>query len=105
MTVLAPARASRHQLRKLFHGVILPAVSDQASTLTSGRRRQRWTREAWKLFFARQFLAPQFDGAGHLVDPPSTEAVSDDDFRLFLHEVTAFAVTDLNVVFPEKEVR
>lgn len=105
MTALMGTRASRHDLRRAFHGPILTAISEQASTPSAGRKRQFWAKQAWKILLARQFLRPQFDAAGQLVDPPSTEAVSDDDFRLFLHEVTAFAVTELNVVFPEKEVR
>lgn len=105
MSAVAPARATRHELRCAFHGPILKAISEQASTPAPGRKRQFWTKQAWKILLAQQFLEPQFDAAGHLIDPPSTEAVSDDDFRLFLHEVTAFAVIELNVVFPEKEVR
>lgn len=106
MSALAPARASRHELRCAFHGPILKAISEQVWLFDPAANcRVRYAKPAWKILLARQFLLPQFDAAGHLVDPPSTEAVSDDDFRLFLHEVTAFAVTDLNVVFPEKEVR
>lgn len=103
MSAFAPARATRHQLRMAFHGPVLQAIAEQARTRTEDEKSQRWTKQAWKIFFAQHFLAPQFDAAGQLIDPPSTEAVSDEEFRLFLHQVTAFAVTDLNVVFPEKE--
>lgn len=103
MSALAPARASRHQLRMAFHGPILKAISEQVWLYDPAARcRVRYAKPAWKVLLARQFLAPQFDAAGVEIDPPSTERATDDEFRLFLHEVQAWATTDWGVAFPEE---
>jgi hypothetical protein len=105
LSALAPARASRVQLLRAFHGPVLEAFSDQVLVLVPGRddMRTRCTKEFWKLYLTKQFLGPQFTEEGELIDPPSLKNVPDDGIRLFLHAVTAFGVMDHNVVFPEKE--
>lgn len=97
------ARASRAQLRRAFHGPILREISEQARVDTDvPGRTVRYAKAAWKILFAQQFLEPQFDASGAEIDPPSTAAISDDEFRTFLHEVCAFACNDLKVTFPER---
>lgn len=96
-------RATRHQLRKQFHGPVLKAFSEQVWLFDpAAGKRVRYAKPAWKVLLARQFLEAQFDAAGQLVDPPSTEAATDEEFRLFLHEVQAFGVADCDITFPEE---
>lgn len=97
-------RATRHQLRKQFHGPILTAFSEQVWLYDpNAQRRVRYTKQAWKTHLARQFLELQMDDEGRIVDPPSTELVDDETYRLFLLEVQAYGVVDLNIAFPEVE--
>lgn len=104
MSAIAPARATRAELRGAFHGHILEAISEQVWLYDPhARRRIRYAKLAWKILLARQFLTPQFDDEGELIDPPSTERASDDEFRTFLHQVCAWAATEWKVSFPVKE--
>lgn len=84
----------RHQLRKLFHGVILEAFawnvrvwSDEAG------RAMRYTPAVWKLHLAGLFC-PGVE---------STEDLSDEEFARFVLACEAHGAVEHGLVFPDKE--
>lgn len=77
----------RHQLRKLYHGVVLKQIAEQYRP--DGRI---WSIAAWKEFFRDWFCPDQ-----------STEDLYDDDFAELVLQVMAFACMEMNVVFTEED--
>lgn len=103
----------RHQLRKLFHGVILRDISLQAwAWCPHSLQWVRYAKPVWKRFFSEMFIPATFQeytvrGTGEIKLRQlrlSTEALSDDKFQEFVLQVQAYAVVDLDVVFEEQEV-
>ena len=61
----------RHQLRKLFHGPVLEAISLQTRIYQPAEDRHvRYTKAAWKEFFRDMFCPDE-----------STESLSDEEFH------------------------
>jgi hypothetical protein len=103
----------RHQLRKLFHGVVLRDIAEQVwvrDPITGCR--VRYVPLVWKRHCAELFIEPDFeeyttrDGEIKVRERRrSTEALSDDDFAEFLLQVLAYACLDWNVEFSEQPER
>jgi hypothetical protein len=98
----------REQLRRAFNGPVLNDIVDQVKVPHSDGKRYRYTKKAWKLYFADLFDAPLVEEVGEdgVVEMrPSTEAFDDDSFALFLTKVQAHASTEWGVTFTEKAVQ
>lgn len=100
----------RHQMRKFFHGPVLRDIAEQVWLLDEQRGvRVRYAPMVWKYFFRELFVEPTFEefvvrSTGEVKVREcrrSTEALSDDEFAVFLLQVQAFAVVDLGVEFTE----
>lgn len=100
----------RHQLRKMFHGPVLATIAEQVWMHDAAGKLVRYSKKAWKLALAQEFLPARFEeyttAAGEIKTRQlraSTEAASDDEFQLFVTEVMAWAAVDHGVEFPEEE--
>jgi hypothetical protein len=108
-TVNAHRRSAQ---RAAFHGPVLRTIAMQVWLYDPvAKCRVRYHPLTWKRYFAELYIEPTFSD---IVDPDtgeirqtldrrSTEALTDDEFAEFLARVQAFAVTDLNVTFPEDQ--
>jgi len=83
----------RELMRGALHATLRQIASEVWFTNHQTGTRFRYTLTAWKEFFRQEFL-----DAGI-----STEAISDDRYALFLLQVTAFAVVELNMELQEPE--
>lgn len=99
------------KLRAAFHGPVLKAIAEQVwFTDEKTGRKFRYSRDAWKEYLKRQFIAPKVEqytvkATGEIktrLRRLSTEALSDDEYSAFLMEVQAFAIVDLGVEFEEE---
>jgi hypothetical protein len=101
----------RHgQYRKAFHGFVLTDIAEQAWVHRDDGTRIRYTKAAWKELFRDWFLpmvprqVPDGDGVLHTrMVKQSTEGLTDDEYALFVLQVTAFAALELGVEFEEPE--
>lgn len=93
----------RHEMRKLFHGPILRAFSEQV-WLTDHNTGIRYRNAVivWKEHLKEQFCPMKQDPHTGL-QRKSTELLSDDEFRAFIDEVRAYGITECGVVFDEEE--
>ncbi len=105
-------RRKRIAMRGAYHGIILPAIAQQAMVLCPFTMRTVLrTPSAWKELFRELFIPPTVQervnrrtGEAKLVlVKRSTEDLTDDEYQDFILKVQALAVTDLNVVFPEEQ--
>lgn len=83
---------TRAGMRRLFHGFILKDFASYTG----------YSVEAWKRWLTDKFCPPQFDEAGNELEK-STERMSDDEFAIFLLEVQAFGVMEVELEFTEQE--
>lgn len=109
MQLVSAEPERRHQLRKLFHGVVLRDVALQVWQVDPGTGlRYRNSQAAWKQFFAEMFIEPCFErqlmhGRRVVVERRrSTEELSDDAFAQFALQAIVFAVVELGVEFTEE---
>lgn len=99
----------RRKQRAALHGPILRTIAEQVWLYDPHAGcRVRYHPEVWKRYFASLFLEPNLRAytdpdTGEICWRISTEAVGDDRMALFLTEVQAWAVTELNVTFPEDD--
>lgn len=102
----------RHALRKAFHGPVLRTIAEQVWLHDPKiNKLVRYHPLVWKHYFAELFIEPEFEeyrvrATGEIKvrqKRRSTEALSDDDFAEFLTQVQAWAVTELDVTFPEDD--
>jgi hypothetical protein len=101
----------RHQLRKLFHGVVLRDIAMQVwvQEVDTGMKGRR-SKEMWKRFFADLFIEPTFEeytvrATGEVKVRErrrSTEELSDDQFAEFLLQVMAHAAAEHGVEFTDQ---
>ena len=102
----------RHQLRKFFHGPVLNDIAEQVWVYDAATGcRVRYMPKVWKEYFRQLFVAPTFEEytvkrTGEVKVREcrrSTEDLSDDQFAEFVLQVQAYSVTELDVVFQERE--
>jgi hypothetical protein len=88
---------------RFYWGPLLGAISDQVRTP------DKWTAEAWHQLFRRQFLGFKIEKqvvAGKkkpviIRRLRSTRDLTVKQFAEYVEKITAYAVTELGVVFPE----
>jgi hypothetical protein len=92
----------RHQMRKAFHGPVLRDISLQVWVPQANGTRVRYSPAAWKLLLAQLFAVPLIEERGQVVDVRhSTEALTDEEFPVFLLQSQAFAAMELGVEFTD----
>lgn len=100
----------REKHRGAFHGPVLKAIAEQLwFTDEKTGARFRYSRAFWKRWLKEEFLTPKVQEyvvkktgeVKYRLLPLSTEALSDDEYNVFLLEVQAFG-THWGVVFEEE---
>jgi|SRR6185369_6246720 len=94
------------QQNRFYFGVVLKAISEQASV-----NRQRYTTEAWHIYCREQFLGYVFEsillpGRKRKTTKKVLRSTTDltvKQFAEYVEKITAHATTDLGVRFPEEQ--